>query len=329
MPHSKPLMSRFEVSPFTADSVPAAAELLSERHRRHRAAWPALNGAYEEPAAVRPLIAHILERDNASGSFVSADGRPAAYVLGAPKAPSWGPNVWVDDAGSAGADPEAIRVAYAHAAARWAAEGRTSHYVVTPATDAPVIDAWFRLSFGLQHVHALRELPPPNFEVRLADGLSVRPAERRDIDALIVLDPVLPTHSARSPIFSTVPVPTAEESRAEIDQDFDDERFSPYVAEHEGRVVGAATFCALEVSNGNTLMMRPASAGFLGYAAVAPDARNMGAGRALADAVLVWSRDNGYAWVATDWRSTNVEADRTWRAVGFRPTFYRLFRAIA
>jgi GNAT superfamily N-acetyltransferase len=82
------------------------------------------------------------------------------------------------------------------------------------------------------------------------------------------------------------------------------------------------------MSDGNTPLMRPVSAAFLAYAAVPPDARGLGAGRALGDACLVWARDNGYQWVAVDWRSTNLEADRSWRAAGFRPTFYRLFRRI-
>jgi len=30
----------------------------------------------------------------------------------------------------------------------------------------------------------------------------------------------------------------------------------------------------------------------------------------------------------TDWRSTNIEADRAWRGMGFRPTFRRLHRSI-
>lgn len=256
------------------------------------------------------------------------DGRPVAYVVGAPKGASWGANVWVDDVASAAADPEALRAAYADAAARWAAAGLTKHYVVTPATDTPIVDAWFRLSFGLQHVHALRELHTPGFAVRASAGLTVRPAERRDIDALLALDPVLPSHSNKSPVFSHVTIPDAAEARREVEGDLDDARLSLWVAEHEGRVVGTATYCSIEVSDGNTALMRPRSAGFLGYAAVAPDARGLGAGRALGDACLVWARDNGYEWVATDWRSTNLEADRTWRAAGFRPTFYRLFRAI-
>ncbi|HUP83405.1 MAG TPA: GNAT family N-acetyltransferase [Candidatus Limnocylindria bacterium] len=304
-----------------------AAQLLAHRHARQRLVWPALNPAFEDQAVATELIGTHLARDGASGSMVRAGGAAVAYVLGAPKEASWGANVWVDDAGSAGSDSAAIRIAYGDAAARWRAAGLTHHYVVTPATDTTIVDAWFRLSFGLMQVHALRELPPADFAIR-ANGLVVRPAERRDVDALIALDPVLPSHVNRSPVFSAVAIPTPDEARQEIDQDFDDARFTPYVAERNGRVVGAATYCSLEVSNSNTVMMRPVSAGFLGYAAVAPDARGLGAGRALGDACLVWARDNGYEWVATDWRSTNLEADRTWRAAGFRPTFYRLFRQI-
>jgi GNAT superfamily N-acetyltransferase len=321
-------MTRYEVRPFAATDIPAAAELLAARHSRHRAAWPALNPLFEDPVATRSLIAALFERPGASGSLTHLDGRAMAYVLGAHREGSWGANVWVEDAGSAGTDPEAVRLAYAHAAAGWAAAGWTKHYVVTPATDSPVVDAWFRLGFGLQHIHALRDLPPADFVARARPGLVVRPAQRGDVDAIVALAPVLPSHSALSPVFSAVSIPSPEEARSEAEEELDDERFTPYVAEYEGRVVGGATFCALEASNGNTLMMRPRSCGFLGYAAVAPDARGLGAGRALGEACLLWSRDNGYEWVAADWRSTNLEADRTWRALGFRPTFYRLARAI-
>ena len=54
----------------------------------------------------------------------------------------------------------------------------------------------------------------------------------------------------------------------------------------------------------------------------------LGAGRALGDTVLAWARYEGYEAVATDWPSTNLEADRSWRGLGFRPTFRRLHRLI-
>ena len=111
-------------------------------------------------------------------------------------------------------------------------------------------------------------------------------------------------------------------------QDLTDPKFQAIVAEHDGRVIGTATAVSLDVSTSWSPLMQPVSCGFLRFAAVLPDARGLGGGRALADAVLAWSRDMGHEWVATDWRSTNIEANRSWRAAGFRPAFYRLHRAI-
>jgi GNAT superfamily N-acetyltransferase len=129
-------------------------------------------------------------------------------------------------------------------------------------------------------------------------------------------------------VFSRLPVDTSEAIEAELRADLVDPTYQFYVAEHEGRVVGTSIACSLEVSSGATGLNRPDHAGYLAYAAVLPEARGLGAGRALGDAVLAWSRDQGYRSVATDWRSTNVEADRAWRGMGFRPTFRRLHRSI-
>ena len=74
--------------------------------------------------------------------------------------------------------------------------------------------------------------------------------------------------------------------------------------------------------------MRPDNAGFLGFAAVLPAARGLGAGRALGDTVLAWSAEAGYDVVATDWRQTNLQSSRSWTALGFLPTFFRLHRTI-
>ena len=137
----------------------------------------------------------------------------------------------------------------------------------------------------------------------------------------------MPRAHARSPVFSTLHRRTGRDA-GELDEDFDNPKYHLLVAEHEGRVVGSAVGCALTVSSSHRVRIRPAGAGFLGFAAVLPDARGLGAGRALGEAVLAWSRDAGYTSIATDWRSTNLEADRTWRSLGWRPTFRRMHRLI-
>ena len=153
----------------------------------------------------------------------------------------WGPNVWVELSGHASAEPEAVRDLYALAAAQWVDEGRTAHYAVAPATDPALIDAWFRLGFGQQHVHAIREAPA----TPLTDGIA-----------------------------------------------------------------------------------RPDDAAHLGFAVVLEDARGAGVGKTLGTTVLDWASAEGYRAVVTDWRATNLLSSRTWPKLGFRPTFFRLFRAV-
>jgi GNAT superfamily N-acetyltransferase len=323
-------MARYEVRELTADALDDAARLLAERHRRHRLVVPALNPAYEQPPVARREIAALLERDDASGALVSSGGAPAAFVLGAPRPdPRWGPNVWIEDAGSAARDTEALREAYAAAAARWVDAGWTSHFVNVPAADELLRDAWFSLSFGLQHIHALREPVDADFDPWVAPGIVIRRVQRSDIPALAELGLVVPRHVAGSPVFSAIHVPTLDEMLAEAKAEFGDPKFTELAAVHDGRIIGTAVCCSLELSPGNTRMMRPVSAGFLGHAAVLHEARGLGAGRSLGEAVMAWSRDEGYEWIAADWRSSNLEAHRTWTHVGFEPSFHRLHRAIA
>jgi len=158
--------------------------------------------------------------------------------------------------------------------------------------------------------------------------LVIRTPTRDDLDALAELELVLPRHLRASPVFSTLSLQPIEEVRAEPDEDFDNPKYTFFVAEHEGVVIGSGLGCALEVSGGNAGLIRPAHAAFLAHAAVFPEARGLGAGRALGEAVLAWARGAGYPSIATDWRSANLEADRAWRGLGFRPTFRRLHRLI-
>lgn len=323
------MSTRHEVRPFTLELADAAGRLLADRHRRQRDAVPALNPEFEDPARAAERVAQLLAGDAASGAVAFAAGEAVGYVLGQRRPTRlWGDNVWVEDGGCAATDADALRACYAAAAGQWRDEGALQHYVVVPASDRTLIDAWFSLDFGLQHVHALREPVGADFAPRVPAGITVRSAERRDIGALAELDLVLPRHTQGAPVFSIAAVPDLETTAAELAEEFDDPRFTTFVAEHSGRVIASATACALEMSNGHTALMRPVSCGFLGYAAVLPDARGLGAGRALGETVLAWSRDSGYEWVATDWRSANIEADRTWRALGFRPSFLRLHRSL-
>ncbi len=235
----------------------------------------------------------------------------------------------MEAAGHAVADAELVRDLYAEAAAGWVAAGLTSHYAIVPATDPALVDAWFRLGFGHQHVHAIREPWPASEHLEVPPGLTLRSPTRDDLDALAEADLALPEHQARAPVFSLLSIPSFEEMRAELEADFDDPRFTTFVVECDDRVAGVAAGCSVEVSSLHTGLTRAPGAGFLGFASVLPEYRGRGAGRVLGEAVLAWSRDAGHPCVVTDWRMTNLLSSRAWPRLGFRPTFYRLHRAIA
>ena len=315
------------IVPFAAEHLDGAARLLAERHRTQRTVEPGLDSRYEDAAVARPEIEALLAADGVSGAAALVGDDLVGYLVGAPHDASWGPNIWIDAAGHAVAHPELARDLYAVAAERWVADGLTSHYAIVPATDPALVDAWFRLGFGHQQVHAIREAPS-SAEAPEAAGLTLRLARRDDLDAIARLDLVLPEHQARPPVFSRRPLPDLDETRAEIEADFDDARFTTYVVEREGRVIGVAIACPIEVSSMHTSLALPPGAGFLGFAAVLPEARGSGAGRLLGEATLAWSRETGRIWVVTDWRMTNLLASRAWPRLGFRPTFYRLHRSI-
>ncbi|GIJ23813.1 hypothetical protein Vlu01_44370 [Micromonospora lutea] len=301
--------------------------LLANRHRRHRATQPLLSARFEDAATALAELTAAYQTPDASGAVAYRAGVTVGFVLGAPKpSPLWGPNIWVEAAGLAVVDPELIRDLYAAAAARWVDEGRTAHYVVVPAHDAELVQAWFRLGFGQQHAHAIRPAAPP--ATVMPAGLSVRRASRVDIPALAQLDRELPLHHAQSPTFSAGPMGTLEESVAEWEADFDDPAYTTFVAEADGRVIGSAIGCALEKSSTHLSLARPEHAGFLGFAAVLPHARGAGAGRALGTAVIDWAVSAGFDSVVTDWRVTNLLSSRAWPALGFTETFLRLHRLI-
>jgi ribosomal protein S18 acetylase RimI-like enzyme len=321
-------MARLEVVPFSDEHLEDAAQLLAARHARHREAEPLLSERFEEPAAAREELVAAWRTEGASGAAAFRDGRLVGYLLAAPRdVEVWGKNVWIEPAGHAVEEAEDIRDLYAAAAARWFEEERRRHYALVPATDAALVDAWFRLGFGQQQAHGLREVPA-HVDVRIPDGFDIREPQEEDIEALLAVDIALPAHQRGSPVFSTQPLPTADELRLEWRSTLagDDEKV--LVGFLDGRPVACWSISDGRLSSHHRGLARPESACYLGFASTLPEVRGSGIGVALTEAALAAAAEEGYAAMVTDWRVTNLLASRFWPKRGFRTTFVRLYRSI-
>jgi ribosomal protein S18 acetylase RimI-like enzyme len=308
-------MASLDIEPFGEGHLDAAAELLAERHARHREAEPLL------PADVdfRGQIESEWQSEGASGVFASRGGEPVGYLVGFLN-PRFGFRVGIGGHAVRG-DAEVARDLYAAVAGTWRDAGSPHHDVFVPISETALVDAWFRLSFGAGAVLAMRAT---TVEPAVEAGVVIRPGTPDDVEAAALLDRELGVSLQPAPSFSSVDIESVEEYIAEWQGTWDDPQFTHFVAERDGRVVGHSLLYKRPAD-----LRVPTDSIDLANAATFPDARGSGVGRALTAHVITWAHEHGYPTMVTDWRMTNVLASRFWPKRGFRPTFVRLYRNLS
>jgi ribosomal protein S18 acetylase RimI-like enzyme len=305
-----------EIVPFADEHLDGAAALLAERHARHRAAEPTL----PETADFRPHVEGEWRTEGTSGAVAIDGGEVVGYLLGPRREDFLGPHIWSYVAGQAVRDPELARDLYRAAAGRWVEEGLTRHFVFVPAL-RDLVEPWLRTSFGISGALAARETagaPATNTDV------AVRLSVPEDTPVAAALDQVLARHLQAPPSFSAYTMPSDQEYLDEWRGLHQEEQFTHFVAECDGRIVGHM----LLYRRPETSLRIPPDSIDLANAATAPDARGSGAAVALTEHALRWAHDHGYAAMTTDWRMSNLEASRFWPRRGFREAFLRLYRSI-
>ena len=277
-----------DIVEFADEHLDAAAELLAERHARHRLAEPLL----PEDVDFRAQIESEWRDEEASGVFASRGGEAVGYLFGRPQKTGW---LTVGIGGQAlRGDAEQARDLYATAARAWVDAGHTAHAVFVPASEEP-FDA----------------------------GVTIRPSTPDDLDVSARLDRELSESMVPSPSFSSMRLQSEEEYLDDWRDTWDEPHFTHFVAERDGVVVGHTLLYKRPAD-----LRVPADSIDLANVATFPDARGGGVGRALFAHVLGWAHENGYPTMVTDWRMTNLLASRFWPRRGFRETFLRLYRSV-
>jgi ribosomal protein S18 acetylase RimI-like enzyme len=327
---AKPL----ELRPFSDDDLAAAGALLAARHRGHRLREPLLPERYEREDEATAAVEDAWRKPGATGAAAEREGRLVGYLIGAPDDPgSWGADEWIDHPGHAAEEPEVLRDLYAALADEAVRDARGRHYVLVPASDPDVLDAWYRLGFGQQQAYGIREVQDEPWPQR------VREAAPDEVEGLLPLTIAISRHHAGSPVFSDNAarrVEGAEASkddvRVQLEADIAADEIATLVAEVDGRIVGFLEACAVELSgegvDGHATLARPDGACYLAFAATDPEARGLGTGVELTSAAFAWAHRAGYSTMVTDWRVPNLLASRFWPRRGFRTTFLRLYRSI-
>jgi ribosomal protein S18 acetylase RimI-like enzyme len=323
---------RFDFATFSDRYLDEAAGLLAQRHRRDRIARPLLPARFEEPAVARAAVEAAWRRPGARGVVALDEGWLAGYLISdAATEPVRGRCAWVRLAGHAlaeGIDTELYRDLYAALAAGWVAEGYFDHYVLVPAADHAVLDAWFALSFGLEHAHGLRPLVALSASgaTPLAAGLEIRRATAGDRETLGGVSQWLRRYQAGAPIWGAALPEDTLQIEAGYAEMAGDEKVSVWLAFLDGQVAGFQAYFPAEAADDNPLI--PPGCVDLSVAATHPELRGRGVGSALTQVGLADVAARGYTACIVDWRVTNLMSSRFWPRQGFLPTVYRLVRRV-
>ena len=312
-------MSRLELLPFDEGHLPDAGRLLAERHRRHRLAEPLLPGPLRGPCDLprprwppssRPTRPPERWRSATAGSSATCSAPRSAGRAGAP-------NVWVETAGHGGRGgrgrPRPVR--------RGGRPGGSTRAAPRTTPSCPrTTTRWSAPGSASRSGTSTRTPSATTLDRRAADAAAGRgsaapsaptsrpwPGSRSSSRATRAW-------RRRSPPATRAPTRSRWRSGTE---DFDDPDYTTFVAEYDGRVIGSAVGLPAredQQPHGSRAAGRaPAS---WGSRRSSRSDRGLGAGRALGDAVLDWSRQEGHACVVTDWRATNLLSSRTWPALG-------------
>ena len=324
-----------KIIPFNNDLLPQAGELLAQRHRSDRVVLPALPSRFENPGVARRAIEASLSRERAGGFAAMDDGGLVAYLIGDMVLDNlWGRTAWVRTAGVAcrpEADMEIVRDLYAALGATWVGHGIFCHYVQIPIADPAMIQTWFSLSFGIEHVYGLADLesvdpamplPPPEVEIRKAG-----PDDRRYLGDM---SDVVWRQQVKAPVWAVEMPEAASENRELWESQLDESDVTVWLALAGGRVVGIQGYWPAESALGaaDDNLFIPENCAHMSLAGTREGERGKGIGKLLSKSVLAQVRGEGYRFCDTEWRSTNLLASRFWPNRGYRPVAYRLVRRI-
>ncbi len=304
-----------EVVPLEAHHIPRAATLVAEGAREQRHAAPQLPFTLDDSTVAAELLEPLA--GNGLGVVVLDDGALVGLLAGV-AVPLWGsPGVYVAEWGNAARGPEVVLAAYAAASQLWVAAGCAAHVVTLWAHAAANEAAWHQLGFGRVVVDAVRGLD----EIEGGRG-QVRRATVADVAEIVSLEEALWRHLAAPPVSRVHPPPAGPAGVAER---LADPRRPAWIVEDGGRAIG---YVSLTSGEHETTALAADDTAVCDGAFVVPEVRRRGAGRCLVSAAMGWAAAEGFARLAIDYESANLEAATFWPGAGFRAVLHSVARTV-
>ncbi len=319
----------YQIVPFTNEHIAPAAQILAAQSASLRSAYPLLPERVADESVAREFLAALMQKETCQGVTLFDNEKLCGYMVGySDTNPFFGEYGWVPFGGVALPDGDiqhALPALYAALGEKWVSAGIMNHYLFCPA-----LEAWQRvcasLSFGQQQAYALadltlqREVPP------LPAGFTMRAVQPTDAQQLKDNAHWIAARLNRAPVWAPVPAEHLAAIREGYAELAEEEETITWLAFYEDEMTAFMVVSAEEMGAAHYLASQESA--HFSVAAVHPDFRGRGIGRALFTHVLEITRQRGFTHVYTDWRTTNLEANSYWPSFGFTPFAFRMIRRV-
>ena len=319
-------MKNYQFRTITDQDIPSMAAILMGRQERESQHFPFLKNSFLQLEQVGKQLQNLLTNGNAPGIGAYFHDQLVGYLVGTIKISTrTGRCAVIPYEGAAildGQPAELIRYLYAEASVLWLEHGCFTHSAVVPLTDPLYLEAFSRLSFGIEQVYGVLDLEEYNPFNSIAK-VEIRPATEEDSEVMGRMSSVISKHHNAAPAF----IPVFPEILAEIREGFtrslEDQDTVVLLAEKNGEAAGFHMYGSASPS-----IMTPDHAVELCVAGTLQCHRRCGVGQSLMDAGALMMREKGYRYITTDWRIINLASSTFWPKCGFRPLAYRMARVI-
>ncbi|NDI35433.1 GNAT family N-acetyltransferase [Chengkuizengella sediminis] len=315
---------------FKDECLTDAAKLLATRHKRERKQFPELPSQFELEDDALKAVEAVWVKENSEGIAIFDNKQMIGYLIGTFISNDIrGRHIWIDYAGlaiSENVHEELYRDLYTKIAEQWVQYGCFDHYVLVPAGNRSILDAWLKLGFSFEQVHALCDITNQAMEIENQHPIEIRLAIKSDQSILTDIGDLIMSHQTGAPVWAAVLPEYLTEIKKGYGGIVEDSNAKLWIAFKGNQLIGFQGYW--ETTTSNSDMMTPDRCIELSIAGTKKEERGRGIGKLLTQKGFMEAKENGYQYCMSDWRMTNLQSSRFWPKRGFYPIAYRLTRKI-